>query len=124
MTTSRNPSLQMVLILALGVFAVMFHHPSSLQATVALRVVAPSPCVPSPVSVMLGNGLLTPEDEDNHVTCSGDEVTATISEEDGAITIHTCVTNGSCSGTWGGADIEVTGTGRLCVKLTFLPESE
>lgn len=125
MTNLSTPSLRMVLVLALGLFALMFRDPSSLQATEALQTLAPSPCLATLLSVVPDDDLVAQDDqddEDNNISCTGDEVAATISEDEGLITIKACVTNGSCTGTWGGADIEITGTGRLCVTLTFSPE--
>ncbi len=122
MTTASRRSLGAALVL--GVFAMLYLLPTGLHATEAGHALGSSVCPPSAVSPPSpGSGPPAQEDEpENHIDCSGNGITATASEDDGLVTLEICVTDGTCSGTWGGADIEIEGEGKVCVRLKFSPE--
>ena len=54
----------------------------------------------------------------NSFKCKGDDVTVDVSVNEGVITIVTCVTNGSCEGSWDGFDISISVNGTTCFTVT------
>ncbi len=59
------------------------------------------------------------DDGERELDCEGDKVTVRVTEsDDGVISATTCVTNGSCEGTWDDYDIEITVEGTACFIVT------
>ncbi len=82
----------------------------------ALFSSAAPPCMPSALATSL-NG--EHSSADNSFSCRGDNVTVDVGNSEGVTTIKTCVTNGTCEGSWDGFDISVTVDGTSCFTVTI-----